>query len=192
MSETIPFVVCNTFINTVPEQEDLNELEGFFVERQVQSCPVSPVKDHDVAASNEEAEQDGGVRKGRAARREGVCATAAAVAENIEAAAVAVAVEPRSSTRTTLRLSESLQEVPLAPPAPAACELPSAGSEGHYRGLCKPCAFVHTKGCENGKLCEFCHICDAGARKRRQKERSLRLRDATHPNACAPHYAEPR
>jgi len=184
MSETIPFVVCNTFINNVPGQDDLKELDGFFVKRQVQSCPVSPVKDYDVAASSEGAKQDGGVKEWRAARRDGVCATAAAFAENIEAAAVAAAVEPR-----TLRLAESLQEVPLAP---AACELPSAGSEGHHRGLCKPCAFVHTKGCENGKLCEFCHLCDAGARKRRQKERSLRWRDAARLDALAPHYAEPR
>lgn len=177
MNKTIPFVVSNTFINTVPEQDDLKELEGFFVQRQVQSCPVSPVKDHD-AASSQGAEQDRGAKEERAVRREEVCATVATVAENIEAAAGAAGAELHSSTRTTLRLLESLQEVPLSAPVLAACELPSAGSEGHDRGLCKPCAFVHTKGCENGKLCEFCHLCDAGARKRRQKERSLRWRDA--------------
>jgi len=176
MNQTIPFVVSNTFINTVPEQDDLKELDGFFVQRQVQSCPVSPVKDHD-ATSNQGAEQDRGAKEERAVRRVEVGATVAAVAANIEAAAGAAGVELRSSsTRTTLRLAESLQEVLVSAPVLSGSELPSAGSEGHDRGLCKPCAFVHTKGCENGKNCEFCHLCDAGARKRRQKERSLQYR----------------
>jgi hypothetical protein len=47
----------------------------------------------------------------------------------------------------------------------------SIGSQGHFRGRCNPCAFAHTKGCSNGSLCEFCHLCDAGAKKRRAKER---------------------
>jgi hypothetical protein len=36
--------------------------------------------------------------------------------------------------------------------------LPSIGSAGHYRKLCKPCAFGRDK-CRNGANCEFCHIC---------------------------------
>lgn len=62
---------------------------------------------------------------------------------------------------------------PPAPiqPAPGSEELPSVGSAGHAWGECKPCAFLHTKGCENGALCQFCHICEPGEKRRRQKER---------------------
>eukprot|EP00440_Ansanella_granifera_P029358 gb/GFBE01031885.1/.p1 GENE.gb/GFBE01031885.1/~~gb/GFBE01031885.1/.p1 ORF type:complete len:351 (+),score=63.29 gb/GFBE01031885.1/:1-1053(+) len=80
--------------------------------------------------------------------------------------------------------------VPVPPPAPCtACAspagqvpamvplgseaLPSIGSAGHVTRDCKPCAFLHTKGCESGKLCLFCHLCDAGEKKRRQKEKKF-------------------
>lgn len=58
-------------------------------------------------------------------------------------------------------------------PAPGSAELPSIGSAGHLRGECKPCAFLHTKGCDNGAVCRFCHLCDAGEKKRRQKEKKV-------------------
>lgn len=51
--------------------------------------------------------------------------------------------------------------------SPALC--PSAGSAGHMAGVCKPCAFFHTKGCGNGLACEFCHLCDPGEKKKRHK-----------------------
>lgn len=56
-----------------------------------------------------------------------------------------------------LRLADSLEE------------LPSQGSALHSAGRCKPCAFVHTKGCNTGKACPFCHLCDQGSSKRRKK-----------------------
>jgi len=40
-------------------------------------------------------------------------------------------------------------------------------------GGCKPCAFAHTKGCENGVNCKFCHLCAPGEKKRRQRRRIL-------------------
>merc|ERR1719203_219043 len=49
-------------------------------------------------------------------------------------------------------------------------DLPTAGSRGHRLGVCKPCAFLHTKGCTNGKECAFCHLCSRGEKKRRQRE----------------------
>jgi len=52
----------------------------------------------------------------------------------------------------------------------ASTSLPSQGSAGHMRGSCRPCAFFHTPGCANGVSCPFCHLCDAGERKRRKKE----------------------
>eukprot|EP00930_Biecheleria_cincta_P074301 TRINITY_DN61505_c0_g1_i1.p1 TRINITY_DN61505_c0_g1~~TRINITY_DN61505_c0_g1_i1.p1 ORF type:complete len:372 (+),score=40.30 TRINITY_DN61505_c0_g1_i1:84-1199(+) len=70
-----------------------------------------------------------------------------------------------------------LEEIPLCPesmsrpsePAPGSAELPSIGSRDHASGECKPCAFLHMKGCDNGAMCRFCHLCDAGEKKRRHK-----------------------
>eukprot|EP00931_Biecheleriopsis_adriatica_P066951 TRINITY_DN4116_c0_g1_i1.p1 TRINITY_DN4116_c0_g1~~TRINITY_DN4116_c0_g1_i1.p1 ORF type:complete len:303 (+),score=55.89 TRINITY_DN4116_c0_g1_i1:35-943(+) len=52
-------------------------------------------------------------------------------------------------------------------------ELPSKGSAGHRRAFCKPCAFYHTKGCESGVDCLFCHLCQPGEKTRRRKERIM-------------------
>lgn len=46
--------------------------------------------------------------------------------------------------------------------------IPSVGSARHDQGACKPCLFVHTEvGCQNGTLCEFCHL----PHKRKSKPR---------------------
>jgi len=50
-------------------------------------------------------------------------------------------------------------------------DVPNVGSVGHEIGMCKPCAFVTTKGCDNGAECKFCHLCDPGEKKRRRKEK---------------------
>lgn len=52
--------------------------------------------------------------------------------------------------------------------------VPSAGSANHTQGTCKPCAFLHTKGCQSGKDCQFCHLCDVGEKKKRRKEKLRR------------------
>lgn len=70
-----------------------------------------------------------------------------------------------------LRL-EAVLDPPTAASAPAAADvpsLPSLGSALHSMGQCRPCAFVGTKGCGSGVNCQFCHLCDAGEKKRRQK-----------------------
>jgi hypothetical protein len=48
---------------------------------------------------------------------------------------------------------------------------PTRGSMNHGVGRCKPCAFVHTKGCGNGFECPFCHLCAPGEKKKRRKEK---------------------
>jgi len=58
-------------------------------------------------------------------------------------------------------------------------ELPSLGSRDHSSGACKPCAFLHAKGCDSGALCQFCHLCDAGEKKRRQKARKAAFKAAS-------------
>ncbi len=52
-------------------------------------------------------------------------------------------------------------------------ELPSVGSAGHAFGTCKPCGFFYAKGCLNGAACSFCHLCDRGEKKRRQKQKKV-------------------
>eukprot|EP00435_Cladocopium_sp_Y103_P019293 s1762_g4.t1 len=46
-----------------------------------------------------------------------------------------------------------------------------AQNKSHDTSSCRPCAFYHTKGCQNGSQCIFCHICPPGEKKRRQKLR---------------------
>lgn len=65
-----------------------------------------------------------------------------------------------------LRLTEALDSPQLGSP-----ELPSLGSTGHRMKTCKPCAFLYTKGCENGVRCTYCHLCEPGEKKRRAKEK---------------------
>mmetsp|Transcript_49207 Transcript_49207/g.115123 ORF Transcript_49207/g.115123 Transcript_49207/m.115123 type:complete len:255 (+) Transcript_49207:73-837(+) len=55
---------------------------------------------------------------------------------------------------------------------------PSIGSLGHYTRQCSPCAFIHTKGCTNGANCRFCHLCNKGEKKRRQKQKWGKLPSA--------------
>jgi hypothetical protein len=56
-------------------------------------------------------------------------------------------------------------------------DLPSQGSSLHKWGACKPCAFVARDGCQNGKDCPFCHLCEPGEKKRRKKERLMIRRE---------------
>lgn len=68
-------------------------------------------------------------------------------------------------------------------------ELPTVGSAGHKSGICRPCAFMYTKGCDIGKECTFCHICPPGERKARSKEKNaLRVVHGrcTDPKGCPP------
>lgn len=64
---------------------------------------------------------------------------------------------------------------PPTGPAPGSLELPSLGSLGHSVGDCRPCAFLHTKGCSSGPACKFCHLCGPGERKRRLREKREKM-----------------
>lgn len=65
----------------------------------------------------------------------------------------------------------SLRLVDMLPtPELGSASLPTIGSAGHAVGDCRPCAFFHTKGCNNGVDCAYCHLCKAGEKKRRMKE----------------------
>jgi len=47
--------------------------------------------------------------------------------------------------------------------------MPSVGSSQHDIGRCKPCAFLHTKGCNSGPSCLFCHLCPPMEKQRRKR-----------------------
>uniref|UniRef100_A0A7S2L2R0 C3H1-type domain-containing protein n=1 Tax=Zooxanthella nutricula TaxID=1333877 RepID=A0A7S2L2R0_9DINO len=66
----------------------------------------------------------------------------------------------------------SRQMAPSAPPRdPVPQDLATLGSVGHWDGTCSPCAFNHKGGCASGRLCQFCHLCGPGEKRRRKKER---------------------
>lgn len=77
-----------------------------------------------------------------------------------------------NSPAVKLDLAEALPEPKLGSP-----EQPTVGSASHRLGNCKPCAFLYTKGCMNGVECPFCHLCDTGEKKRRQKEKREQRRE---------------
>jgi len=87
---------------------------------------------------------------------------------------------PDMAQMPSLELENSFLPAAPSQPAPGSIELPSFGSAGHALGECKPCAFLHTKGCGSGAMCKFCHLCDAGEKKRRQKEKKQAFRQAVH------------
>lgn len=83
---------------------------------------------------------------------------------------------PLSALLPPLAPTSAPMQAMLPAPAPVAPQmqapaLPSLGSAQHASGTCKPCAFLHSKGCVSGTSCQFCHICEAGEKKRRQKEK---------------------
>lgn len=82
--------------------------------------------------------------------------------------AVTMAAEAR-----LLRKSPTVTEMELG-----SQKLPTVGSASHRYGACKPCAFVHTKGCANGVRCPFCHLCAPDERRRRKDEKKRQRRDA--------------
>lgn len=153
------FVVRNTFI------EAMEERDPFIHERQVRSCPPTPTGLTDASDS---------LRVVRAAAE--LLAFHRAVASGPPAAAAeegrpplvspVAAAAAEAEAPMVLRLSESLEE------------LPSVGSALHSSGRCKPCAFVHSKGCASGQACQFCHLCDHGSSKRRKKAWREFLRSA--------------
>lgn len=75
----------------------------------------------------------------------------------------AAAAEPRAKLRPSLAA--------VADPRLGTAALPTFGSEAHYLGNCKPCAFVD-RNCASGAECSFCHLCGPDERKRRRKEKT--------------------
>lgn len=53
----------------------------------------------------------------------------------------------------------------------------SAGDKMHHSGVCKPCAFFHKQGCQNGASCIFCHRCPSHEKQRRKRLRRRMIRE---------------
>jgi len=65
-------------------------------------------------------------------------------------------------------------------------DMPSVGSAQHDIRECTPCAFFwKTAGCSNGVNCPYCHLCDAGEKKRRQKEKKAHFKAQSQAAAVA-------
>jgi hypothetical protein len=91
-----------------------------------------------------------------------------------------------TATRTSLTAPQSKIKEPeevvskpshKGPAVIGSAARPSIGSVRHNKSKCKPCAFFQTEGCESGINCLFCHLCEAGEKKRRKK--ALRERRRT-------------
>jgi len=83
--------------------------------------------------------------------------------------------KPSEAAQSHQFASSAAPEEHSAGPELASEECPTVGSQGHWAGTCKPCAFLYTKGCGNGANCSFCHLCEPGEKKRRAKgARSMR------------------
>jgi len=79
-------------------------------------------------------------------------------------------IELVPASSRVLLLADTIQEPRLGTE-----EFPTVGSVHHRFGTCKPCSFLHKRGCGNGVNCQFCHLCDAGEKKRRQKAKKMQL-----------------
>eukprot|EP00443_Scrippsiella_acuminata_P070871 CAMPEP_0115494034 /NCGR_PEP_ID=MMETSP0271-20121206/64505_1 /TAXON_ID=71861 /ORGANISM="Scrippsiella trochoidea, Strain CCMP3099" /LENGTH=416 /DNA_ID=CAMNT_0002922587 /DNA_START=27 /DNA_END=1278 /DNA_ORIENTATION=- len=88
--------------------------------------------------------------------------------------------QPESAALDGWTLNLGAPSAPPPPPAQPAlgtAELPSMGSSDHALGCCKPCAFLHTKGCQSGLACKFCHLCGPEERRRRRQEKQHERRE---------------
>lgn len=103
---------------------------------------------------------------GNAHGRFGYPLHAASHADDLKAKSLVVG---KTLRREAAELNQISHAQKMVPRTAARDDLPSLGSGGHGTGKCKPCAFLHTRGCDNGSACQFCHLCEPGEKKRRQK-----------------------
>jgi len=85
-------------------------------------------------------------------------------------------------TMDTITSSMSMLSVPAHPveslmSSKASLGPESLGSDWHQEGRCKPCAFFHKQGCQNGASCIFCHQCPPHEKQRRKRLRRRMIRE---------------
>mmetsp|Transcript_52593 Transcript_52593/g.151659 ORF Transcript_52593/g.151659 Transcript_52593/m.151659 type:complete len:284 (-) Transcript_52593:420-1271(-) len=192
-SYPVPVVVRNTFIDVgVPRSPSFDH---FIKERQTVSCPGSGLE----PGARPETGAPSMAQVAQAAVTGWPATMSGAELEQItgvgpapEASTPIVGVAPQPQVALLVVPTSMLVAAPWAASSPAEAspvgpmtpsavaaegelsrvppeKMASAGSALHGTGRCKPCAFVHTKGCESGENCVFCHMCDKGEKKRRQQ-----------------------
>lgn len=196
-----PVEMCirNTFIDCKEPRSP--ELDGFFKQRLIRSCPNSGIEGKD--DENSEATKDSNGASITGKNTQAVASTSAGSSnladDHLDELEEEVASELSFAERAMKRWNvDDCDDIPESPQAsnPAVLslgslipqnsaegfesaddvstqpkELMSKGSRLHAAGKCKPCAFFHTKGCVADANCEFCHECAPGEKKLRRKER---------------------
>lgn len=161
----VPVVVRNTFIDA-PLLQKSESLEEFLKLRKAFSCPVmsSHSEPQDVVKRAETAHE--------------FCCAATPLAEGIRVVASWLRAEESSSGNDEECDASQSSRSATAPgrTSSASAQVPTIGSAQHDLGRCRPCAFFHTRGCENGADCLFCHLCDADAKKLRKKQKLVERR----------------
>jgi len=170
----VPVVVRNTFIET--QNGRSVSLDEFFQERRIRSCPVAAPEScepHNEATPEAEPPHRAITTGAQTFMTKFAEATGFwTVPEHDTSFPPEATFNVPQQMPRVLMLAQALPE-----PALGSLELPTVGSAGHYTGDCKPCAFFYTKGCGNGTQCEFCHLCPADEKRRRQKEKQAAFRD---------------
>jgi hypothetical protein len=186
-------IVRNTFLE-IPSHEP-----AFLDVRRVQSAPCTPVAAREQAETLSqrltlslaqltaaESSQQSPLPSEPAAERGAASGTTTGF--GVEAATATATTGPTSISLARLIIVDT---VPAKPPqeqaiasrpdnVPPSTTTLNAGSVGHSIGDCRPCAFFwKAGGCSNGVDCPFCHLCDSGEKKRRQKEKKQALKESS-------------
>lgn len=208
-----PLLVKNTFLDTSVQRPE--SLEGFYQERQIQSCPASgialpvgledPIAESGLCSHVELTEATESHYMLQTPESSPLLLSALPLGfetppfllhalQNMPghpSDAQLPVMPPPSRAPCVLDLAtlcpppHSAQQVQFAAPVLAevhpdsdlgSLQCPTLGSKDHWLGKCKPCAFLHTRGCGNGVLCSFCHLCDPGEKKRRAKDKRAAMR----------------
>lgn len=149
LASPVNWRIRNTFLD-MPVLK-LTVMQGFQHRRRAWSCP----------AGGREASE----REDLVAMEELPPLSDEAPSHEQEAPVVRSSTMPEQNPPRPLALAE------LVGPQPH-----SKGSVLHFQGTCKPCAFFwKVVGCKYGTECEFCHLCDADERKRRNKEKRMAM-----------------
>mmetsp|Transcript_123924 Transcript_123924/g.246700 ORF Transcript_123924/g.246700 Transcript_123924/m.246700 type:complete len:304 (+) Transcript_123924:130-1041(+) len=147
------FVIRNTFIEFLDPEENETQGQTGPMARLVKTCPPTPKGSCDPIDSINTLT----AAAERLAHVSPVTLQAQPAKQEVDFLGSYAPDGNNTDLLRVIRLADSLEE------------LPSQGSALHSAGRCKPCAFVHTKGCNTGKACQFCHLCDQGSSKRRKK-----------------------
>jgi len=197
-SKEIEYTVKNTFVD-FGESLRNPSLEGFFHERELKSCPATRVQsldDTQVQSPDDAKEYDEQEFQTRDSHErvwdmERPALRSLSLEEclrDIEAKYQDLEPFDDISTKTnTPQITAPVTPEIVSDPEDDIKEgikpfnisiadglgLWSVGSEKHFLGTCKPCAFLwkDENGCGNGASCTFCHMCPPGEKKRRKKDK---------------------